>query len=85
MDLNQVAITTKYVVEGSPILWVIHNEEDGIFEFIGSEPVTTDVYRLLSMEEMIRLDDSLKQIIDIPPGFTAHRIDVNGVWKITKL
>jgi len=42
MDLNQVVITTKYVIAGAPILRVIHNQEDGIFEFIGSAPVDID-------------------------------------------
>ena len=44
MDLNQVVITTKYVIAGAPILRVIHNQEDGIFEFIGSAPVDIDDY-----------------------------------------
>ena len=85
MDLNQVVITTKYVIAGEPILRVIHHQEDGIFEFVGSDPVDTDDYRLLSMEEIIRLDNTLKLIIGIPPGFTAYRMNANDIWKISTL
>lgn len=85
MDLNQVVITTKYVIAGAPILRVIHNQEDGIFEFIGSSPVDIDDYRLLSMEEIIRLDNTLSQVIDIPPGFIAYRMNKNDKWNVCDL
>jgi hypothetical protein len=83
-DLNTAVFTTKYILEkSSPILHVYHNIEDGAWEFIGSEEnINEEDYRVVSLDEIIQIDNSVIDILDLPLGGEAHRAIKNAPWKI---
>lgn len=82
-DLNTAVITTKYVLAGhSPILFVSHFD-DGYWQFSGPENDLPDEdYRVVSLDEIIKIDSSVLEIADLPYEKDAYREDTNSSWKI---
>jgi hypothetical protein len=78
---NTASFTTKFVLDGSPILRVYHDYE-GSWQFHGSpdDPATEDVGRLVSLGCMIEGDPSLAQLHDLPCGWCAERESVADPW-----
>lgn len=81
--LNDVVITTKFVFnDKSPILYVYHYE-DGMWQFSGDEEVFEDEdYLVVSLEEILHLDPSIKELPDLLTGYYAHRKENNNSWTI---
>jgi hypothetical protein len=78
---NAASFTTKFVLDGSPILRVYH-DYDGGWQFHGSadHPASTDVCRLVSLGSMIDRDSSVAQLHDLPCGWRATRRSVDVPW-----
>lgn len=78
---NAASFTTKFVLNGSPILRVYH-DYDGGWQFHGSadDPATTDVGRVVSLASMVRRDPSLTQLHDLPCGWRAIRTSLYAAW-----
>jgi len=82
-NLNTAVFTTKYILERqSPVLYVYHYEDDGAWSFSGSEDCQDGDYRIISLEEMINIDNSILELADMPLGFFAKRNDITSSWKI---
>ena len=83
-SLNTAVFTTKFILENkSPILFVYHYEEDGAWQFSGSEnTVSDDDYRVISLEEVIQLDNTVLELTDLPLGGEAFRLDIKSPWII---
>lgn len=69
---NTASITTSFVLDGSPILRVYHDFEGG-WQFHGSpdHPATTEVARVVSLENMIARDATLLEVHDLPYAWRA--------------
>lgn len=82
--LNTAVITTKYVLEvRSEILNVYHHNEDGAWEFSGAEvDLDEEDYRVVSLEEIIKLDNSVLEISNLKLGLEAYRSNKTSNWKI---
>jgi len=79
---NTAAITTRQVLDlHFPILQVTHYEDDHSWAFLCG---TTEEYekdgRAISMAEALKLDDTLKEVADLPPGWSAQRTDKDSEW-----
>lgn len=85
-NLDTAVFTTKYVLEEqSPITHVYHYDEDGVWQFSGLEDIENDQdFRIVSLEEIIKLDDSILEISDLPLGYEAYREKSGSSWKIVK-
>lgn len=84
MNLNQAIITTRFVVyEHSEIVTVFHDEEDD-WTFFGKEDITTEDALVLSLGEIIKLDNSIDYILNMGKGYTAHRNSKKDNWRIQK-
>jgi len=85
IDLNQVVFTTKHVVRNnSTITNVYHDSDDGAWQFLGDEDVTEANALLVPLGEIIELDPSVKDVLHIEEGYSAHRTSKTDRWKITK-
>lgn len=82
-DPSTAVITTKFVLEEkSPILFVFHFS-DGFWQFSGSEKNLSDEdYKLISLEEIIKIDPTILEIADLPYEKEAYRKDVFADWVI---
>ena len=82
-SLNTAVFTTRYVLEkGSAILFVNHYDEDGAWEFLGDEEDLNDEdFKVVSLDEIIKLDKSVLDVADLPLGKAACRDSINSPWR----
>src|SRR5258705_11017737 len=79
---NVAALTTRQVLDlNYPIRQVVHYGDDDSWAFLCGTTEEKDDYRLVHMEEVLRLDDSLRSIADLPPGWSAWREHADGSWE----
>ena len=72
--------TNRQVLEGHPILYVLH-ENDGNWQFYsGCEPDFADV-ELALLEEITELDPSVNQLYHLGYNQYAWRSDAEGKWE----
>jgi hypothetical protein len=75
------AVSDASVVDdGAPVLLVIHYSEDHSWAFLSGDAFSPDRGKLLRMDEVCRLDATLSGIADLPPGWTAERVDPQAAW-----
>jgi hypothetical protein len=85
-DLNTAVFTTKFVLSfDSPILYAYHFDEDGAWQFSGSEECVDEDYRIITLEEMINIDSSILNIADLSFGYYAYRNDKASEWIVQKI
>jgi len=81
--LNTAVFTTKYVIENlSTIVYVSHDDEDE-WQFQGSENDVLDIdIRIVGLGEIIKLDNTLLELAELPVGFEAIRKSGRDPWQI---
>ena len=74
-------ITTKNVINNNfPIIRVIH-DEDGDWQFLGDEEnLTEDDAVVISIEELLSIDKSVKEVLNMPIEKQAMRINKESSW-----
>ncbi len=80
---NTACFTTRFVLDGAPILRVYH-EYDGDWQFHGAsdQPATTSTIKLVCLADMINRDHTLTELHDLfPYGWCAERDVLGGQWK----
>ena len=60
-----------------PITIVDHNE-DGSWEFYSGNYLTKA--KVTELEEVIEMDETVKEVADLPPGYSARRETTNAEW-----
>lgn len=79
---NTAALTTRQVTDlRSPIRHVIHYSDDGSWAFLCGTTSETDDYRLVHMRDILELDDTLREVADLPLGWSAWREGGQSPWK----
>jgi hypothetical protein len=78
---NCATITMKQILDGSePILLVTHDLDDHGWQFIGSTDANEGDGRVVALEEMVKLDPSIIELADLPPGWQAIRNGAGKPW-----
>ena len=77
---NVAALTVSSIVAGQPILYVSHDADDDGWQFLDGRPPDVNEARVISMAEALRLDGTLRQIADLPPGWIAWRDGPSEPW-----
>jgi len=82
---NTMAITTRSIIhKREPILSVWHDEDDGMWQFLGSaEPNESDAV-LVSLEEILSLDITVAELCELPLGWVAWRESAPSTWNFQK-
>lgn len=79
---NVAAITTRQVIEQKlPILRVTHYSDDHSWGFVCGTTEMTEDARVIAMSEALEIDPTLREIADLPPGWTAWREKVGSQWQ----
>ena len=66
------AITLRsIVIDRQPILHVVHDADDHGWQFLGLEDADPDQAAVVSMEQIVALDASIRDVADLPPLFEA--------------
>ena len=78
---NVAAISTRQVIElGYPILLVMHYEDDDSWAFLCGTTDDTDDGRVIGMGEALGLDQTLRPVADLAPGWSAWRESKDSEW-----
>lgn len=86
--LNTAVFTTSFVVKDKhEITYVTHDAEDGAWQFFSNDDFDNyeDVAMLVSMEEIIKIDQSVLEIADMSLGYYASRESKIDSWEINKI
>jgi len=84
---NVAVITLKQiVVDKAPILRVTHDAEDHGWQFLNPsfEASSSNAY-VVGLGQIVKLDPSVLEVADLPPGWVASRESVGGKWVKEKL
>ena len=78
---NCATFTMRQVMDGlEPILLVSHDADDHGWQFIGTSDVSMTDAILVSLKNIVRLDPTVLEVADLPPGWQAVREKVGGPW-----
>ncbi len=82
---STAVITTKFVlVDNSPIVSVFKDEK-GDWQFFGKEEgISEEDAKVVSLEEILEIDKSIKDILSIENGSHAWRDEIGTDWNFEK-
>lgn len=69
---------------GEPILYVSHDEDDGMWQFLCGKAHETDEAKLVSLKSVFDLDNSVGILKDMPCGYYAERKAQDDEWSVRK-
>ncbi len=82
---NTAAITCRHIIEkGAPILFVSHDEDDGMWQFLCGKSHGARDARLVALQEVFDLDNSVGVLKDMPCGYCAERKSKHDDWILKK-
>jgi hypothetical protein len=78
---DTAVITVRNIVyEGRPILHVSHDIEDGMWQFLDGDLVSMEDALVVSLVEIVQLDDSIIELANLPLGWEASRSKIGDTW-----
>ena len=81
--LNTAVFTTRFVIAGNSPITVVFHHQDGSWQFNGDKGDLLDSdYKIISLGEVISLDQTIIEIADMPVGHFAYRDTTADRWKI---
>ena len=82
---NTAAITTRQVLEeNKDICIVIHYSDDHSWAFLCGTTNSTEDGRVISMKQATKIDNTLLEIAELPPGWDARREKKGTKWHRSK-
>jgi hypothetical protein len=81
-DLPKVAtFTLRSIMERRhPILLVVHDRDDGGWQFLDGSNVQMSEAMLVGLKEIVKLDNSVLELADLPLGWHARRQSARDPW-----
>ena len=67
-----------------PILYVSHDEDDGMWQFLCGSNHNIEDARIVSLFEVYNIDYSIGLLKDMPRGYYAIRENVESDWIVKK-
>ncbi|MBE9141445.1 hypothetical protein IQ254_30360 [Nodosilinea sp. LEGE 07088] len=85
-DPKNVAVfsTREISQKKKTILWVSHDSDDGAWQFTSGENIAEIDHTIVSLERIVKIDPSVKELADLPLGWKATRENVDSPWKYLK-
>lgn len=87
---DTAVVTTTYVTQKKkPILYVTHEydkEEGFIWQFhCGNGDYDPSVLQLIRLDEILEIDNGIRELASLPLGFCAKRNSVVAQWELQRL
>ena len=82
-ERNVAVFTTRQVLEGLPILRVIH-ETDGDWQFLCDTTYELDNLKVVALEELTKRDPTINELFQLNYGWQARRIVEAAEWQKEK-
>jgi hypothetical protein len=78
---NVATFTVRQIVQdGHPILRVTHDSEDGAWQFLEWETPRVEDAMVVSLEEIMQFDPSIRELANLPLGWRAIRRNRDEPW-----
>jgi len=78
---NCAIFTMRQILEETEsILLVSHDEDDHGWHFIGATDANMTDAKLVCLNEMVRIDPTVLEVADLPPGWQALRTGIGLPW-----
>jgi hypothetical protein len=83
-DAPDVAVlTTQPVLDGQqPILFVSHDVEDGLWQFLEGEAIDETTVLHVALAELVARDPALVELARLPLGWQARRRELDAPWSM---
>lgn len=84
---DTAVFTTKFVaIDKKNITKVIHDEDDGAWQFHSNDNVNNfeDVAKIVSLDYIVKIDTTVLEIADMEEGYSAYRKFKGDKWIIKK-
>ena len=79
---NLATFTTRDIVhDGKPVLLVVHDADDGAWQFLPDRPVREADALIVSLQGMVQRDPSLAELANLPRGWQARRQGPGAPWR----
>jgi hypothetical protein len=85
---NTAVFTTQFVVnDKKDITYVTHEKEDGAWQFFSNDNFGhfEDVAMVVGLGEILKIDNTLLELADLPEGFSAQRNFKGDKWVIEEI
>lgn len=83
INFNQFIITTKFVIHDNSIITRVIHDDEGDWQFLGSEKELKDSDAIvLTLEEILKHDPTLHNIINLDRGKQAFRTSTKSQWEV---
>jgi len=83
---NFDVLSTRFVLfEKDPIIYVYYQEEEGLWEFIGSHSLEESDYIVVSIDELLEVDLTILELVDLMTDTYAYRESKDVKWRRDKL
>ena len=85
---NTAVFTTRFVLhDKKEITYVTHEKEDGAWQFFSNDNFDyfEDVAKIVALGEILKIDNTLLDLADLPEGFSAQRKFKGDKWIITEI
>lgn len=78
-----ITISTKGIIEEEKtILYVTHDEDDGMWQFHDGSDLNEEDARVVSLKEVYELDSTIGNLSSMPFGWYAWRDSIDDEWKM---
>ncbi|UKB82723.1 hypothetical protein LF887_17110 [Chryseobacterium sp. MEBOG06] len=85
VNLRGTVITTRFVLENNSAIVSVFKDADGEWQFFGNEEnISEEDARVISLDEILQIDPTLKELLGIDNGSHAYREDDRDNWKVKK-
>ena len=76
-NLDKSAFTTSSILNQSEPIHFVFHDEDGDWHFMPNRSVSEGDASIVSVEQMLKLDPALEEVLSLPCGNMAERLDLN--------
>jgi hypothetical protein len=86
-ELNTAVFTTKFVIsDNKEITYVTHDADDGAWQFFSEDKFEDyeEVAKIVGLGQIIKRDESILELADMPVGYYAFRKSKKDKWVIKK-
>jgi hypothetical protein len=78
---NLAVLTLRQIArDGHPILFVVHDEGEGGWQFLPGDAISVDDAMLVSLQEILDRDATIHELADLPVGWQAWRQAPWAAW-----
>lgn len=85
MDLNKAIITSKRILSKKTTVSVVYHDLEDDWQFLDNDELTEEDAVVISLGQILEIDESLKSIVTLKEGYYAIReSSKNRNWIIKK-